>query len=60
MFGSSHSAFVQDRKILDGILIVNEVVDECRKFNEELFLFKVDFEEAYDLVDWQDLDAVMV
>jgi hypothetical protein len=45
-------AFVKDRKILDGILIANEVVDEARKFKKELMLFKVDFEKSYDLVGW--------
>ncbi|KAK2373370.1 hypothetical protein QL285_074404 [Trifolium repens] len=45
--------------ILDGILIANEVVDEARKFKKELLLFKVDFEKAYDSVDWGYLDAVM-
>jgi hypothetical protein len=35
------------------------VVDEARKSNKELLLFKVDFEKAYDSVDWGYLDAVM-
>jgi hypothetical protein len=52
-------AFVKDRKILDGILIANEVVDEARKFKKELMLFKVDFEKSYDLVGWGYLDVVM-
>ncbi|GAU49411.1 hypothetical protein TSUD_407260 [Trifolium subterraneum] len=47
-------------KILDGILIANEVVDEARKTKKELMLFKVDFEKAYDSVDWDYLDDVMV
>jgi hypothetical protein len=55
----SQTTFVTDRQILDGILIVNEVVDETRKSNKELLLFKVDFEKAYDSVDWGYLDAVM-
>ncbi|CAJ2647905.1 unnamed protein product [Trifolium pratense] len=53
------TAFVQGRRILDGILVANEVVDEARKSKKELFLFKVDFEKAYDSVDWGYLDAVM-
>jgi len=28
------------------------VVDEARKLKKELLLFKVDFEKAYDSVDW--------
>ncbi|GAU47231.1 hypothetical protein TSUD_107670 [Trifolium subterraneum] len=56
----SQTAFVKDRQILDGILIANEMVDEARKTKKELMLFKVDFEKAYDSVDWDNLDDVMV
>ncbi|MCH92872.1 cysteine-rich receptor-like protein kinase [Trifolium medium] len=47
----SQTAFVKDRKILDGILIANEAVDEACKNKKELMLFKVDFEKAYDSID---------
>ncbi|KAK2360432.1 hypothetical protein QL285_085698 [Trifolium repens] len=59
LISESQTAFVKDRQILDGILIANEVVDEARKSKKELMLFKVDFEKAYDSVDWGYLDAVM-
>ncbi|PNX60639.1 cysteine-rich receptor-like protein kinase, partial [Trifolium pratense] len=59
VISESQSAFVKDRQILDGILIANEVVDEARKSKKELMLFKVDFEKAYDSVDWGYLDKVM-
>ncbi|GAU23620.1 hypothetical protein TSUD_386090 [Trifolium subterraneum] len=59
MISESQTAFVKDRQILDGILIANEVVDEARRAKKELLLFKVDFEKAYDSVDWGYLDAVM-
>jgi len=55
----TQTTFVKDRQILDGILIANEVVDEAKKSNKELMLFKVDFEKAYDSVDWGYLDAVV-
>jgi len=55
----SQSAFVKGKQILDGILIANEAVDEARRLNKELLLFKVDFEKAYDSVDLQYLDVVM-
>jgi hypothetical protein len=48
----TQTAFVKDRQMLDGILIANEVVDEAKKAKKELMLFKVDFEKAYDSVDW--------
>ncbi|GAU41930.1 hypothetical protein TSUD_139160 [Trifolium subterraneum] len=59
VISKSQTAFVKDRKILDGILIANEAVDEARKSKKELMLFKVDFEKAYDSVDWGYLDNVM-
>jgi hypothetical protein len=37
----------------------NEVVDEARRSNKELMFFNVDFEKAYDSVDWGYLDEVM-
>ena len=55
----TQSTFVKNCQILDGILIVNEVVDEARKLKKELLLFKVEFEKAYDFVDWGYLDSVM-
>ncbi|GAU48973.1 hypothetical protein TSUD_245640 [Trifolium subterraneum] len=59
VISESQTAFVWDRQILDGILIANEVVDEARRVKKELMLFKVDFEKAYDFVDWGYLDAVI-
>ena len=35
------------------------MVDEARRLNKELLLFKVDFEKAYDSVDLRYLDSVM-
>ncbi|GAU39768.1 hypothetical protein TSUD_220120 [Trifolium subterraneum] len=55
----NQSAFVKGRQILDGILIANEIVDEAKKKKKELILFKVDFEKAYDSVEWSYLFSVM-
>ncbi|GAU51940.1 hypothetical protein TSUD_417220, partial [Trifolium subterraneum] len=59
VISESQTAFVKDRPILDGVLIANEVVDDARKSKKELLFFKVDFEKAYDSVDWGYLDDVM-
>ena len=53
------STLVKNRQILDGILIANEVVDEAHKCKKELMLFKVDFEKAYDSVNWGYLYSIM-
>ncbi|KAL3637949.1 hypothetical protein CASFOL_018397 [Castilleja foliolosa] len=44
-------AFVRGRNILESNIIVNEVVDETLKKNKSIFLFKIDFEKAYDSID---------
>ncbi|WKA09802.1 hypothetical protein VitviT2T_027421 [Vitis vinifera] len=58
IFGSE-GAFVEGRQILDAVLIANEVVDEKRRSGEEGVVFKIDFEKAYDHVDWGFLDHVL-
>jgi len=40
--------------------VANEVIDEVQKHKKELVLFKVDFEKAYDSIDWSYLEVVMV
>ncbi|MCH79618.1 RNA-directed DNA polymerase (Reverse transcriptase), partial [Trifolium medium] len=39
--------------------MANEIVDDARRHQKELVLFKVDIEKAYDSVDWGYLDDVM-
>jgi len=59
VISDSQSAFIKGRQILDGVLVANEIVDDARKLCKELLLFKVDFEKAYDTVDWGYLEEVM-
>ena len=59
MISNSQGAFVEGRQILDVVLIVNEVLDEKRRSREEEIVFKIDFEKAYDPVDWGFLDHVL-
>ena len=44
---------------MDVVLITNEVVDEKRRSREEGVVFKIDFEKAYDHVDWDFLGHVI-
>jgi DUF1009 family protein len=51
IISKTQSAFVKGRQILDGIMIANEMVDDAKRNNKDLILFKLDFEKAYDSVD---------
>jgi len=45
-------AFLKGRNLVDGVLVVNELMDYAKKMNRECLTLKVDFEKAYDSVDW--------
>ncbi|KAJ0493128.1 putative RNA-directed DNA polymerase [Helianthus annuus] len=53
------SAFLSGRYILDGPLIINEILSWVKRMGKELFLFKIYFEKAYDNVHWEFLLSVM-
>jgi len=53
------SAFIKDRHILHGTLILNEVVEEVKRCKKPALVFKVDFEKAYDSVSWSFLDYML-
>jgi len=49
LISDCQTAFVPGRQILDGVLVINELIDLARK---ECLLLKVDFEKTYDCVSW--------
>ncbi|GKV50623.1 hypothetical protein SLEP1_g57323 [Rubroshorea leprosula] len=55
----TQSAFVGGRQLVDSVLVLNEVVDEVKKRKKPAFVFKADFEKAYDCVDWSFLDWML-
>ncbi|GKA84830.1 RNA-directed DNA polymerase, eukaryota, partial [Tanacetum coccineum] len=46
-------------KILDGPLILNEIVSWCKSRKEQAILFRVDFQKAFDSVRWDHLDDIL-
>ncbi|GJU32048.1 putative RNA-directed DNA polymerase, eukaryota, reverse transcriptase zinc-binding domain protein [Tanacetum coccineum] len=54
------SAFISGRQILDGPLMVSKIIDWYKKKNKKLMIFKVDFEKAFDSVNWSYLDYVLL
>ncbi|GJY76394.1 putative RNA-directed DNA polymerase [Tanacetum coccineum] len=57
--GDVQTAFIKGRFILDGVLIANETVEFVRKKKEIGLVFKVDFEKAYDSINWKFLGDIM-
>jgi hypothetical protein len=53
------SAFAPGRNILDGVLIVNEILDLAKRRKDSCLLLKVDFEKAYDTVNWSFLKYML-
>ncbi|CAL5442302.1 unnamed protein product [Camellia sinensis] len=60
IISETQSAFIGGRNILDGVLIANEVVDEWKKSKKKGVIIKLDFENAYGLVNWGFLHLMML
>ncbi|KAJ9537397.1 hypothetical protein OSB04_030130 [Centaurea solstitialis] len=55
----NQTAFVKGRNILDGPLLVNEVIHWAKRIKKKLLIFKVDFAKAFDSLNWSFLDSVL-
>jgi hypothetical protein len=53
------TAFIPKRNILEGVVILQEVLHELRCKKISRVIIKLDFEKAYDKVDWNFLEEVM-
>lgn len=47
LFSSSQSTFISKRGMLDGVLVLKELMESTRQNKKGLFLFKVNFEKAF-------------
>jgi hypothetical protein len=56
---NTQTTFIKGRHLVDGVLVINEVVDLAKKSGRECLIFKVDFEKAYDSVDWGFLEYML-
>ncbi|GJT94975.1 RNA-directed DNA polymerase, eukaryota, partial [Tanacetum coccineum] len=59
LISTEQSAFVKGRQIMDGPMILNEILNWCKKEKKKKLIFKVDFEKAYGFVCWDYLQDVM-
>ncbi|GJS52303.1 reverse transcriptase domain-containing protein [Tanacetum coccineum] len=59
MVGEVQNAFIKGRYILAGVLIANDTIEFLKNKKENGLIFKVDFEKAYDIINWSFLISIM-
>lgn len=59
VIGDAQSSYVEKRNILDGPHIINEIHSWAKKVKQKVLLFKVDFDKAFDSINWEYLDSVL-
>ena len=57
---TSQTGFIKERSILDNIFVFWEAVAVAKKTKQDLAILLLDFEKAYDRVDWSFLEGTMV
>ncbi|XP_058775262.1 uncharacterized protein LOC131649520 [Vicia villosa] len=55
----NQTAFVPGRSMMDGVLMVNEMLDWAKRKKRGCLLLKVDFEKAYNSISWNYLRWIM-
>nr|GEX06968.1 RNA-directed DNA polymerase, eukaryota, reverse transcriptase zinc-binding domain protein [Tanacetum cinerariifolium] len=59
MIGYEQSTFILGRRILDGPLMLSEIMSWYRRKKQKPMILKVDFEKAFDIVSWKYLDHMI-
>lgn len=53
LIGDTQSAFVRGRCIFDGVVVLNEAIEDAKKKTKKKRLFfKVEFAKAFDSINW--------
>ena len=55
----TQSAFIPGRNILEGVVILHETIHEMKLKKLDGVIFKIDFEKAYDKVNWSFLQQAL-
>lgn len=54
------TAFIKGRYILDGAVMLHEIVHELRVKKKKGIVLKIDFEKAYDNVRWDFMEEILI
>lgn len=59
VIGPDQTGFIKGKNILEGVVILHEVIHELKSKNKKGLILKIDFEKAYDRVHWDFLEEVL-
>jgi hypothetical protein len=56
----NQTAFVRGRYILETVISAHEILHDSIKNKEKGLVLKLDYEKAYDIVNWQFLQEILI
>jgi hypothetical protein len=59
VISDSQYGFIKGRYIMDGVVSLNEILHEVKRKKQSGVVLKIDFEKAYDKVNWHFLYVMM-
>jgi hypothetical protein len=59
LIASNQTAFIKDRYILESVVIAHEVIHSVHSGKQQGLVLKLDYEKAYDQVNWEFLFEVL-
>jgi hypothetical protein len=60
IISESQTTFIERRNILEGVLVLHEVIHEFQSKHLSGILLKIDFEKAYDKMNWDFMKEVLI
>lgn len=60
IIGKNQTGFIKGRNILEGVVVLHEVLHELRRSKTQGLILKIDFEKAYDRVRWSFLEQNLI
>nr|GEZ85705.1 putative RNA-directed DNA polymerase, eukaryota, reverse transcriptase zinc-binding domain protein [Tanacetum cinerariifolium] len=59
VIGDVQMAYIKGRQIIDGPLMVDEIIAWVKKYKKRIMFLKVDFEKAFDSLSWSFLFSIL-
>jgi hypothetical protein len=60
IINKNQSGFIKEGNILEGVVVLHEVLYELHRSKARDLILKIDFQKAYDRVRWDFLEKVMI